>query len=287
MNKFKKIIITAISLLMTFICTISFVGCGKDIREVDIKVSLYDFSNSKYEDYSLDIELYGHLAPETVSQISKLIKSGYYNDTVFYKIQGLDDQIMLGDLKYDPNSEDATIQENCGFYLNDEKPTIKGEFKHGGTTGSNLKNKVGSIGLWRTWTAQDSNYDEGSTGMDTGSATWFIPTATKSAYDDYFCVFAQYDYDGENKETIDSIKDFFSSSLRYQDFVIYYTGEYGDLTFHCAKAEDFEARKDEIVDLFEAEEGSSQLVRYNHYTIRVPMTTDGRVAARIVKANMK
>ena len=243
MNKFKKIIIAALSLLMTFICTISFVGCGKDIREVDIKISIYNFSKSKYEDYSMDIELYGHLAPETVSQISKLIKSGYYDNTVFYKLQGREDQFMLGDLKYDPNSEDPTIQANCGFYLNDEKPTIKGEFKQGGTTGSNLKNKLGSIGLWRTWTAQDSSFNEGSTGTDTGSATWFIPTRGLSEYDDYFCVFAQYEYDGDNEETIDALKDLFATTSRYQEFVIYYTGEYGDLTFHCVKAEDFEARK--------------------------------------------
>ncbi len=284
MNKFKKIIITMMSLLMTFICTISFMGCDKDIRDVEVKVSIYNFSNNSYENYSLDIELYGHLAPKTVSQITKLIKGGYYNDTVFYMMKSYESQIMLGDLKYDPNSEDPTIIANHGFYLNDEKPTIKGEFKYGGTTGSNLKNKVGSIGLWRTWTKQDTNYNDGSTGMNTGSATWFIPTASLSAYDDYFCVFAQYDYDDDNKETIDELKNIFSNASRYQEFVIYYTGEYDNLTFHCAKADEF--FPDEITDLFVAEENSAQLVCYNYYTIKVPMTSDGRVAARIVRAKM-
>ncbi|MBO7149348.1 MAG: peptidylprolyl isomerase [Clostridia bacterium] len=284
MNKFKKIIVTAMALLMTFVCAISFVGCGKDIKDVDVRISVYNFTDNVYEDYSLDIELYGHLAPTTVAQISSLIKSGYYNDTVFYKMSKYDDQLMLGDLKYDPEN-----QENCGFYLNAEKPTIKGEFKYGGTTGSNLKNKEGSIGLWRTWAAQDDSYNagynSGSTGMDTGSATWFIPTKALTAYDDYFCVFGQYDVnDEDNKETITDIKALFSNTARYQEFVIYYTGEYGNLTFHCVKAEDFD--KEEIVDLFEAEEDSAELVCYNNYTIKVPMTSDGRVAAKIVRAQM-
>ena len=280
MNRLKKIIITAMSVLMTLVCAFSFAGCGEDIVDVNVKVSMYDFSESKFEDYNFDIDLYGHLAPTTVSSIKGLIKSGYYNDTVFYKMSSYDDQIMLGDLKYDPE-----LDENEGFYLNDEKPTIKGEFKHGGTTGSNLKNKEGSIGLWRTWTAQDSGYNAGSTGMNTGSATWFIPTKAITTYDDYFCVFAQYDVNNEdNKETMTALKGIFSNTSRYQEFVIYYTGEYDNLTFHCVKSEDF--KKDEIVDLFEAEEDSTQLVCYNYYKIKVPMTTDGRVAARISSANI-
>ena len=277
MNKLKKIIITAMSVLMTFVCAFSFAGCGEDIVDVNVKVSMYDFTESKFEDYEMDVDLYGHLAPTTVSSIKGLIKSGYYNDTVFYKMSKYDSQIMLGDLKYDPE-----LEENEGFYLNTEKPTIKGEFKHGGTTGSNLKNKEGSIGLWRTWTAQDSSYNEGSTGMNTGSATWFIPTATLSAYDDYFCVFGQYDVnDSDNKETISALKSIFSNTSRYEEFVIYYTGDYDNLEFHCVKAEDFD--EEQILDLFETEEDSSQFVCYNHYTIKVPMTSDGRVAARITK----
>ena len=280
MNMLKKIIIAAMSLIMTFVCAFGLVGCGEDIVDVNIDITMYDFSDRRMEDYDFDIDLYGHLAPTTVASIKNLIKSGYYDDTVFYKMGNHNDQIMIGDLKYDPE-----IEENEGFYLNAEKPTIKGEFKHGGTTGSNLKNKEGSIGLWRTWTAQDSSYNTGSTGMNTGSATWFIPTTALTTYDDYFCVFGQYDVnDEENKETMKALAALFENTSRYQEFVIYYTGEYDNLTFHCVKAENF--NKDEIVDLFETEEDSAQLVCYNYYTIKVPMTSDGRVAARIVKARI-
>lgn len=280
MNILKKIVITAMSLLMTFVCAFSFAGCVEDIKDVNIKVSVYDFSASKYEDMSLDIELYGHLAPETVESISSLIDGNYYDDTVFYKMSSYDDQIMLGDLKYDPE-----LEENEGFYLNDKKPTIKGEFTYGGTTGSNLKNKEGSISLWRSWAAQDSSYNAGSTGTDSGSATWFIPTKTITTYDDYFCVFAQYDVDDEdNKATITAIKEMFTKPSRYQEFIIYYTGEYDNLTFHCVKAEDFVV--EDIKDLFIAEDNSAELVCYNHYSIKVPMTSDGKVAAKISTAKM-
>ena len=90
--------------------------------------------------------------------------------------------------------------------------------------------------------------------------------------------------DDDNKETMTALKDIFSNTSRYQEYVIYYTGEYDNLTFHCVKAEDF--KEDEIVDLFKAEENSTQFVCYNHYKIKVPMTTDGRVAARISSANI-
>lgn len=278
MNRLKKIIVTAMSLLMAFVCSISLAGCAKDIKRVNVNVAICDFSTSKEVNYTLDIDLYGHLAPNTVKSISDLIKSGYYDDTVFYKLSDYNDQIMLGDLKYNPD-----LEQNEGFYLNQTKPTIKGEFKYGGTIGSNLVNKEGSIGLWRSWTAQDNSYNSGSTGMDTGSATWFIPTKALTTYDDYFCVFAQYDVeDEENKETMAAIKELFSNTSRYEEFVIYYTGEYGNLTFNCVKAEDF--NEVEIKDLFKTEEDSAQLVCYNHYTIKVPMTGDGRVAARIASA---
>ena len=282
MNKLKKIIFAVISLVMTFVCAFGFVGCsGEDITDVEVKISVYDFSESNFENHSLNIELYGHLAPKTVSQIKKLVKEGYYNNAVFYVMDKYSDQIMLGDLMYDADSG-----ENEGFYLNQTKPTLNGEFKYGGTTGSNLKNKEGSIGLWRTWAAQDSSYNSGSSGMNTGSATWFMPTKALTTYDDYFCVFAQYDVNNsDNKETMTILKELFSNTSRYKEFVIYYTGDYDNLTFNCVKAENFV--EDEILDLFKAEEDSAEFVCYNHYTIKVPMTSDGRVAASIVSTKIK
>ena len=285
MNRLKKLFINAVALMLCLVCVFGLTACSKeDIKDVDISIVMYNFEDEEMQNYSFEIELYGHLAPNTVKAISKYIKEGYYNGAVFYKITSYKNQIMVGDLKYDPNQT-----ENEGFYL-DKKPTIQGEFKHGGTTGSNLKNQKGSIGLWRTWAAQDSSYNQGSTGMDTGSATWFIPNYTMSTYDDYFCVFGQYDVDdSDNIATIDALNKIFSDS-NYETYIIYYTGKtYGTngdgLTFHCVKKEDFVEEK--IEDLFKADEGSDQYVCFNQYEIQVPMNSDGEIAAKIVSAKVK
>ena len=280
MNRLKKIFISAVAVLMTLVCAFSFAGCSNSVVDVELKLSIYNFSENEMGDYSLDIDIYQNLAPKTAQAIKKYLDEGYYDNAVFYKMTEYENQFMIGDLKYD-----ATLEENEGFYLNDQKPALEGEFKQGGTIGSNLKNKRGSIGLWRTWTAQDIGYNMGSTGTETGRATWFMPTSTINSYDDYFCVFAQYDINDSNiQKTITALSSTFSNADRYQEFVIYYTGEYDNLKFNCVKKEAF--KESEIADLFKAEENSTQLVCYNHYTIQVPMTESGDIAARIVDAKV-
>ena len=282
MNRLKKLFINAVAILLALVCMFGLTACGEDIREYDIKIELYNFEDEEFEDYTFEIELYRHLAPKTVDAISKYLSEGYYNNTVFYKLSDHNNQIMIGDLKYDPS-----LNENEGFYLNDKKPTIQGEFTYGGTTGSNLINEKGSIGLWRTWSAQDSNYNQGSTGMNTGSATWFMPTYQISTYNDYFCVFGKFDVDDkENDEMFTALTKLFSSTTYYQTYTVYFTGDYGTngegLTFHCVKTEKF--NKDGIDNLFEAGENSKEYVCYNPYEIKVPINGAGEISARIVSA---
>ncbi len=289
MNRLKKIFINAVAILLLLVCVCGLTACKEDIREFNINISIYNFEDEEMQNHTLEIELYGHLAPKTVDAISKYLNQGYYNDAVFYKFTDSKfyNMFMIGDLKYDPD-----LDENEGFYLNDKKPNLDGEFTRGGTTGSNLKVQKGSIGLWRTWAAQDSLYNEGSTGMNTGSATWFIPNYTLATYDDNFCVFAQYDVDDSNNDqTLEALNKVFSFEGYYQTYIIYYTGEYGTdgsgLTFHCVKGELEYFDKDSIVGLFETEKNSSEYVCYNPYEIQVPITSDGEIAARIVSAKSK
>lgn len=281
MNKLKRVFITMVALILSCVCMIGLTACSEeDITKTQFNIAIYDDTEDEMEDFLLKIDLYGHLAPKTVKAISKYIKNGYYDNTVFYKIADYDFQFMIGDLKYDPESD-----VNEGFSLNEEMPMIEGEFKHGGTTGSNLKHKSGSIGLWRTWSAQDVSYSMGRTGTDTGRATLFMPTARMNSYDDYFCVFGQYDVDdNDNEETVLALTSAFETD-NYQEFVIYYTGDYDNLTFNCVKKAHFD--ESNIENLFKAEEGSAQYVCYNHYTIKVPMTDDGQVAALITSAKIK
>ena len=284
MNKLKKLFISAVAILLSLVCVFGLTACGEDIDEVDIKVALYNFEDEDVDNYTFEIELYRHLAPKTVDAIAKYLKAGYYNGAVFYRHAKYKNQIMIGDIMYDP-----TLGENEGFYLNDKKPNLDGEFKNGGTVGSNLKAEKGSIGLWRTWMAQDSNYNQGSTGFNTGSATWFIPNYDITTYNDYFCIFAKYDPEASgNKKMLEALNKLFTSDVYYQTYTIYYTGEYGEngegLTFHCVKSEDFNENDESI---FKAEENSSQYVCYNSYEIQVPMTSDGQVAASILSAKVK
>ena len=281
MNKLKRVFITMVALVLSCVCMLGLTACSEeDIVEAKFNIGIYNYTENQMDSFALDVDLYGHLAPKTVKAISKYIKNGYYDNTFFYKLSAYENQFMIGDLKYDPN-----LQENEGFYLNEEMPVVEGEFKHGGTTGSNLKHKSGSIGLWRTWSAQDVSYSMGRTGTDTGRATLFMPTARMQSYDDYFCVFGMYDPDdSDNEETLLALTSSFDADS-YEEFVIYYTGEYGNLTFNCVKKSNFV--ESEIDNLFKAEEGSAQLVCYNHYTIKVPMTDQGEVAAKIVSAKIK
>ena len=283
MNKLKRLFVTMVALVLSCACMLSLTACsGENIVEAKFNIGIYNYTEQEMDDFTLDIDLYGHLAPKTVEAISKYINGGYYNGTFFYKMADYSNQYMIGDLKYDPNQT-----ENEGFSLNTKMvtPAIEGEFEHGGTIGSNLKHTKGSIGLWRTWSASDVSYSMGRTGTDSGKSTLFMPTTDMQAYNKFFCVFATYDVN-DSEELLLALTSAFDD---YEEFVIYYTGEYGEngegLTFNCVKKANF--YEDEIEDLFKAETGSEQLVCYNHYTIKVPMTNDGQVAAMINSAHTK
>ena len=263
------------AVVMMCVCAFSLTGCIEDLRKLELNVQIYNYDEQVSEEYTMSIDLYRHLAPKTVDAIVTYVNDGYYTNTVFYKQDSYNSQIMIGDLVYKNGALDA----------NAIKPQISGEFEKGGTIGSNLTSKKGSIGLWRSWFAQDNSYSNNANGTDSGRATWFIPTDTISAYTGNFCVFGQFDTTAENNsEMLTALNKAFENANNYEEYVIYYTGEYDNLTFHCVKAEDF--KEDEIVDLFKAEENSTQFVCYNHYKIKVPMTTDGRIAARISSANI-
>ena len=278
MQRIKKLFIILMAVVMACICSVTLFGCAKeDIKEMEVKISVYNYDDETTETYTMSIDLYRHLTPNTVDAIVKYVNAGYYNNTVFYKMADYSRQIMVGDLLFT-----ADEMENAGFSLNAEKPAIEGEFKYGGTTGSNLTAKKGSIGLWRSWYAHDNGYSDNRNGTDSGRATWFIPTESISSYNDYFCIFAQYDTsDDDNKDAIAAITEALSDSDYYVEYEIYYTGEYDNLTFHCVEKEDFV--EDDIEDLFKAE--GAELMCYNHYTVRVPMN-GGNVAAKIVSAKI-
>ena len=285
MKRLKKIFINLVVVVMLVAACFSFTGC-KDVREMELTVSVYNNETDKVEEVTLTVELYGHLAKQTVDAIEGYINDGYYNDAIFYMFSNssYSKQLMLGDLKY----VDGQIVQNT------IKPELdKAEFTRGGTKGSNLVSEKGTIGLWRSWYASDAEYRTNSNALTSGRATWYIPTSTITAYDDWFCVFAKIDFEEDgNEDALNTIIDGCNTSLAdYTEYVIYYTGEYDEaktnenhgLTFHCVEKEDYE--EDEIDDLFTAE--GEQYVCYNKTTIKVPVVlTTNEPAVKIVSAKM-
>lgn len=295
MKRFKKILINLVASIMLIASCFGLTACTEDITQIKVNVSVYNFTESEengtvgFKDVTLTVDLYGHFAPNTVNTIVSYIKKGYYNDTVFYQSKKLSNQIMLGDFVAD----NGTIKGQT-----EVMPQIKGEFKHGGTSGSNLVAKKGVIGLWRTWYAYDGTYNVSNSAMNSGRATWFIPTsemqATLSSYNDWFCLFACFDV-----ENADNIKAFnlIQSSIEDSsatEYVVYYTGTYDStkpnenfgLTQHIVLADEFV--EDDIEDLFTAKE--AQEVNYNHTTIIVPtVEIDGKtqIAAKVKSISVK
>ena len=241
MKKFIKKIVNALAVIMVCVFCFSFVACGEDLKRVEVTFSIYNASEEKLEDKTLSIDLYRHLAPKTVDSILENINNGYYEGTVPYFFGDAQNAIMLGDLKFN----------NGLFEQNTFVKTIEGEFDIGGTVGSNLKSKPGSIGIWRTWGVDEQ--ETSSNSAHTGRATWYIPTSEMSGFNGNFCVFAQFELtDEDNKETYNLISQYLKDSSLTQNYAIYFTGEYNQdnnvknngLEFHCLRLEDYENMSD-------------------------------------------
>ncbi len=288
MKRITKIFVNLIAILMLMVSCLGLVAC-EDIKTLVITVEVYDMEEKVMEERTLTVSLYRHLAPDTVDSIVKLVNDGYYNSTedgeMFFYTMGTHKQIMLGNFLY----KDGEVE------FNQAMPNIHGEFEANGVVGSDLSNKEGAIGLWRTWSTSGSyNVNDGL--ANSGSATWFMPTESLTKYDGYFCVFAKFNFESgsENNAVWQDIKAMFNSGITYYDkYEVYYTGEYDEtkencgLTANVIEYDNFD--EDNIQNLFKAEGNNENAPEmYNHYTIKVPITnkeTGGakQLGAKIVK----
>ena len=268
---------------MLVVTCFSLTACGEDVRTVELTVAVYDYENKKTENVSLTLDLYGHLAKDTVDAIEEYLEDGYYDGTVFYKLASYSKQIMLGDLKFDAEN---------GLVQNDVKPELDGEFTANGVQGTNLLSKRGYVGLWRTWYESDGSYTTSSDARDSARYTMFIPTDTISDYDGQMCIFATLDL--ENSDNADALKliEAAYSSDSVEDYEIYFTGEFDadkadenyGLEYNCVLKEDFD--EEEIEDLFKAE--GNQYVSFNHYTVKLAVYGEDLLpAVKVVSATVK
>ena len=283
MKRFIKIMVNALACVLAAVCCLSFTAC-EDIKKMEWNVSVYDTTDKRVEATTMSIDLYRHVAPETVDSVMASVRNGYYDNTFFYMFEASGEgtsQIMIGNLKY----VDGQIVQN-----EIDAPTIKGEFESNGVTASNLKNERGSIGIWRSWYASDTNtYKTSSDARNSGSATLFMPTAGLTNYDGYFAVFAKYDYadDTENNDALNNLISIFGNAENYENYVVYYTGTYSEagknngLEFHCVTRAEYETAG-EIEGLFEAE--GQQLVCYNPHVIKVPVVNKNNASKKAIGA---
>ena len=285
MKRFKKIFINVIAVVMLAVMSIGLTAC-EDIRTIKVTVSVYDSGSSAMVEKVLYVDMYRHLAPDTVDAIAAYVQDGYYNDAMFYINENHSSQIMMGEYKYD----------NGAIVKNAVKPAITGEFEKGGTIGSNLVSEEGSIGLWRSWVKNSNSYSVSDDARDSGSSTWYMPTSSISGYNGWFCVFALVDLENEdNSATWELLKATLSGeNASYVEYTVYYTGEYDEdrsfeenhgLTFNCVESDDFDLDAGEY---FDAENG--QYTCYNKYTLKVPVYKVNNavkgVGAKIVSMEM-
>ncbi len=276
MKKLLRLFVNLMAVIMLSVACFSLVGCGGDVVKVELQLEIYNYADSTTydkEDTKLTIELYRHLAPDTVNAIIGYIQDGYYDNAIFYGYES--NKIMVGDLK---------MNDAGDIYQNELMPTVDGEFEAGSVKGSDLKVKEGSIALWRTWYECDS-YSI-TKNQDTGRATWFMPTTELSSYQDYFCVFAVIDLENEaNNTTWEYIKTAINDNS--ESYQVYYTGEYNSddsvlnngLTFNC------EQEVPDNVTPF-APEGD-QFVCYKQHQIKVAMgVNSSSCGAKIVSAKV-
>lgn len=283
MKRIKRLIINVVAVVMLVSACFGLTAC-KDIRTLELTVQVYDYSEKVSKTVTMNVDLYGHLAPKTVDAISSYVKDGYYDNAVFYQLEGYSSQVMLGDF----------IVKDGELAQNSIKPELPGEFVRGGTVGSNLVSKKGSVGLWRNWYAHDGSY-KANNALGSGRATWYLPTGTSEItdYNEWFCVFAQIDItDADNASALSLISNSFGSDATVEEYVVYYTGEYDaekanenyGLEYHCVLEPLFD--EEEIDDLFVAE--GAEYTAFNHHTIKISkIPGEDTIATKIVSAKMK
>lgn len=277
MKRFTKLLVNLIAGVLLAVAMLSLTACSQKIDKLTIKLEVFDYEDDKVmQTYTIDADLYADLAPETVKVISSYVNEGYYNNAIFYKIDG-EFAYYVGDLFLD---EDGNIVQKI-------KPMISGEFASNNVIGSNLTNKKGSIGLWRSWYESDEGHRSSSDARNSGRSTLYLPTSTIANYDGYMCVFGEYDpEESGNKKAVEALEKAFATEENYTSYTIYYTGEYDEnkpnenfgLTFNCIETSVYEETVDEDT-VFEPK--GEQLECYGAYEIFVPVNEYGEVAAMI------
>ena len=186
----KKIILTSIALIL-ILGIIAYMAYGyyhKQTLKAEnpiVTMEIADYGTVK-------MELYPHMAPNTVRNFIKLINEGYYNGLTFHKVK--ENLIQGGD-----ESGDGTGTTTY---------SIEGEFSENGFKDNTLSFERGTLGLARQdftimyYYTGDANYL--TQGYNSGCAQFFITAENcKEQFDGYYCAFGKVI---EGMEIVDTIK---------------------------------------------------------------------------------
>ena len=83
MKRFKKIFINLLAVLMIGVACFGLMAC-EDIRTIEVTVSVYNADDSTMVEKVIKVDMYRHLAPNTVDKITEYVNEGYYNDAMFH-----------------------------------------------------------------------------------------------------------------------------------------------------------------------------------------------------------
>ena len=289
MKRFIKFICTALVAVISSALCLTMVAC-EDITTLSLTVSIYDKDASKNVEQTIEIDLYRHLAPDTVDAILSYVEQGYYNDLIFYKFaesENYSSQIMIGDYTF----ADGAVKAYEKDYVNE----IDGEFEKAGVSGSDLMNVKGAVGLWRTWEKGDSYKQNGSNSYNNGKATWYMPTENLTGYDGYFCVFGQIDLDDEDTATaLADLIALFNDSDLYTTYVSYYLGkDVEDLTLVIESLEDYNQKLEDgelsEADIYSPKDGEMNNLAKREFNVPVATVNDveNTVTAKIVSIEIR
>ena len=280
----KKVLLVMIAFALCFTA-----GCsrrGNELTEkpldekenvkLQVEVVVYDAETETTGSETISFDMYEGLAPKAVAAVKQAVKDGKYNDCVLYEQStangtSVSSQLMFGGLKKSGSSYERAEQT----------AVPDADFEKNGTTGSNLTNSLGYLGLWRTWNTTKSFSTDG---FKNSTTQIYMPKSDITSYNGYFCVFAKYSTQ-EDLDVINDIVALFGNSDYYTEYTCYFTADRdgrlvkdadGKPTWNIMTTESFEeAEESNSIRVYAAaddpdnENVSKVDTQYDKYTVKI------------------
>lgn len=189
----KKIIIGILTFAMLFTTLAMATGCSKIVK-LRLEVVVY---NTETETTESKIGFFryvrrGSRLPKRSRRSERRLRTAtiptaFCTNRASRAGRATSSQLMFGGLK---KSGDT-------FARAEQTAVPDADFEKNGTTGSNLTNSTGYLGLWRTW---DSTKSFSNNGFTNSTTQIYMPKSDISSYNGYFCVFAEIFHGGRSQK---------------------------------------------------------------------------------------